>query len=176
MWPIHLPFAWPQFSVAPMAASTSSGSVVLWYRTVCVSTVSVSPGSHRLSLFQFPKDYQQQCISSTVAQSSSTPLLHFVFSSLPKQSCEAQNVTWGHFEQDFTSWMKVCSLKFSSAALCIRLKSWSACLYTFKWQQRLISNAFYCGVSVACLKKNKMQPSTDAACNLDVAGKTTGVS
>lgn len=29
---------------------------------------------------------------------------------------------------------------------------------------------------VWCVKKEKIKPSTDAACNLVVAGKTTGVS
>lgn len=42
----------------------------------------------------------------------------------------------------------------------------------------LISDAFERGISVACKKrkKEKIKPSTDAACNLVVAGKTTGVS
>ncbi|TNN83085.1 hypothetical protein EYF80_006692 [Liparis tanakae] len=56
----------------PVATTNFSGSSTLW--------------SHRLSPFQFPKDYQQQHISSTVVQSSSTPLRHQLFPGLSKQS------------------------------------------------------------------------------------------
>lgn len=47
---------------------------------------SLSLTSRSLSLLQFPKDYRQQCISWTVVQSSSAPLLHQLFPWLHKQS------------------------------------------------------------------------------------------
>lgn len=84
MWPLHLPLTWPLSTVPPVATTNFSGSAMLQCSTaMCESTALLSLRSHSLSLFQFPKDYQQQYITSTVGKvpplpsctsSSSSPL------------------------------------------------------------------------------------------------------
>lgn len=84
MWPLHLLLTWPLSTVPPVATANFSGSAMLQCSTaMCESTASLSLRSHSLSLFQFPTDYQQQYITSTVGKvpplpsctsSSSSPL------------------------------------------------------------------------------------------------------
>lgn len=105
MWPLHLLLTWPLSTVPPVATTNFSGSAMLQCSTaICESTASLSLRSHSLSLFQFPTDYQQQYITSTVGKvpplpsctSSSSSPLPLVAQTKP----EPQNVTCGHFMHD----------------------------------------------------------------------------
>lgn len=79
-------------------ANFSRSAMLHCSTAMCESTASL--GSHSLSLLQFPKDYQQQCITSTLCKVPPLPSYTSPSTILLLAQTKPKKCIWGYFRQD----------------------------------------------------------------------------